>query len=227
MTVLNYLLTDEAVYLLTDTLLSDPDDLSPVAFTTKIHALPHLQALICGTGQAQAIAEWVATVNLALPARDVVHLDQFAPPELRKLFARHPKEGAGERELTSTLYHFGFDERARRFVGFAYRSADDFRSEPLPQGFGLKPAPDWPLDGRKITRLPEHFIAIAKKQKAQDEAAEASNRVMVGGKLIFGVMQRVPGAGNKPTVQTSLAVCHSFPEFEQLFAQVAARPPRA
>jgi hypothetical protein len=51
--------TDEAVYVLTDTLLSDPDDLSPVAFTTKIHALPHLQALICGTGHAQAITEWV------------------------------------------------------------------------------------------------------------------------------------------------------------------------
>ena len=57
MTVLNFLLTDEAVYLLTDTVLSDPDDLSPVTFTTKIHALPHLQALICGTGHAQAIAE--------------------------------------------------------------------------------------------------------------------------------------------------------------------------
>ena len=159
--------------------------------------------------------------------RDVVHLDQFAPTELRKLFARHPKEDAGEREITTTLYHFGFDERAGRFVGFAYRSADDFRSEPLPQGFGLKPAPDWPIDGRKITRLPEHFIAIAKKQKAQDEAAEASKRVMVGGKLVFCVMQRVPGARNNPTVQTSLAVCHSFPEFEQLYAQAAARLPRA
>jgi hypothetical protein len=227
MTVLNFLLTDEAVYVLTDTLLSDPDELSPVAFTTKIHALPHLQALICGRGHAQAIAEWVATVNLALVVRDVVHLDQLASAELRKLFARHPKEGADEREITTTLYHFGFDERAGRFVGFAYRSADDFRSEPLPQGFGLKPAPDWPLDGRKITRLPEHFIAIANKQKAQDEAAEASKRVMVGGNLIFCAMQRVPGAGNKPTVQTSLAVCHSFPEFEQLFAQTAARHPRA
>lgn len=36
MTVLSYLLTDEAVYLLTDTLLSDPDDLSPIAFASKI-----------------------------------------------------------------------------------------------------------------------------------------------------------------------------------------------
>jgi hypothetical protein len=224
MTVLNYLLTDEAVYLLTDTLLSDPDDLSPVSFTTKIHALPHLHALICGTGHAQAIAEWVATVNLALVVRDVVHLDQLAPMELRKLFARHPNAGAGEQEITTTLYHFGFDERAGRFAGFAYRSADDFRSEPLARGFGLKPPPDWAVDGRKITRLPEHFIAIAKKQKAQDEAAETSKRVMVGGKLVFCVMQRA-GARNDPTVQTSLAVCHSFPEFEQLYAQAAARLP--
>src|SRR5262245_33636826 len=64
------------------------------------------------------------------------------------------------------------------------------------------------LDGRKITRLPEHFISIAKKQKAQDEVTEPSKRVMVGGKLVFGVMQRV-GAPTNALVQTSLAVCHS------------------
>lgn len=164
MTALNFLLTDGAVYLLTDTILSDPDDLSPIAFSTKVHALPHLQAVICGTGHAQLIAEWVALVNLLLPVRDVVHLDQFAPARLRGLFARHASEDADGREITTTLYHFGFDERASRFVGFAYLSADGFCSEPLPQGFGFKPAPEWEFDGRKITRLPEHFIGIAKKQ---------------------------------------------------------------
>jgi len=111
------------------------------------------------------------------------------------------------------------------FAGFAYRSADDFRSEPLPQGFGFKPAPDWPLDGRNITRRPEHVIAIAKRQKAQDEATEASKRVMVGGKLVFCVMQR--GAPNTPTVQTSLAVCHSFPEFEQTLRPGSGQAPAA
>jgi hypothetical protein len=48
---------------------------------------------------------------------------------------------------------------------------------------------------------------------------------MIGGKLLFCVMQRVPAAGNNPTVQTSLAICHAFPEFEQLYAQAAARLP--
>ncbi len=226
MTLLNYLLTDEAVYVLADTLLCDPDDLSPVAFATKIHALPHLEALICGTGHAQAIAEWVATVNTELVVRDVVDLDRLAPAELRKLHARHPDAGAGQQEIATMLYHFGLDERAGRFVGFAYASVSDFRSEPLAQGFGLKPAPDWPVDGRSITRLPEHLIAVATRQKAQDEAADAGKRVMVGGKLIFCAMQCVRGPAG-PTVQTSLAVCHAFPDFEQLYAQAAARPPRA
>ena len=224
MTVLNFLLTDEAVYLLTDTVLSDPDDLSPITFTTKVHALPHLQAVICGTGHAQVIAEWVALVNLSLPARDVVHLDRFAPAKLRGLLARHANEDAGGREITTTLYHFGFDERASRFVGFAYRSTDDFGSEALPQGFGFKPAPDWDFDSRKITRLPEHFIAIARKQKAQDEAADPAKRVVVGGQLVFCAMQRIPGAGESPTVQTSLAICHSFSDFEEMYARAEARP---
>lgn len=223
MTVLNFLLTDDAVYLLTDTVLSDPDDLSPLTFTTKVHALPHLQAVICGTGHAQLIAEWVALVNLSLPARDVVHLDRFAPTKLRGLFARHANEEAALREITTTLYHFGFDERASLFVGFAYRSADDFRSEVLPQGFGFKPAPDWDFDSRKITSLPEHFIAIARKQKAQDEATDPAKRVVVGGQLIFCAMQRIPGTRQSPAVQTSLAICHSFPDFEQKYAQATAK----
>src|SRR5262245_60595909 len=200
MTVLNFLLTDAAVYVLTDTVLSDPDDLSPLTFTTKVHALPHLQAVICGTGHAQPIAEWVALVNLSLPARDVVDLDRFAPAKLRKLFARYANEDAVGRDITTTLYHFGFDDRAGRFAGFAYRSPDHFRSEPLPQGFGFKPAPEWPFDSRKITKLPEHFIAIAKRQKAQDEASEPAKRVVVGGQLVFCAMQRIPGTRNKPTV---------------------------
>jgi len=226
MTLLNYLLTDEAVYVLADTLLSDPDDLSPVAFASKIHALPHLEALICGTGHAQAIAEWVATVNTELVVRDVADLDRLAPAELRKLHARHPGAGAGQPEIATTLHHFGLDARAGRFAGFAYASASDFRSEPLAQGFGLKPAPDWPVDGRSITRLPEHLVAVAQRQKAQDETADAGKRVVIGGKLIFGAMQRVGGPAG-PTVQTSLAICHAFPDFEQLYTQAGARPPRS
>ena len=227
MTVLNYLLTDDVVYVLADTLLCDPDDLSPVAFATKVHALPHLQAVICGTGHAQAIAAWVATVNTELLVRDIADLDRLAPAELRRLHARDPDADASPREIATTLYHFGLDERAGRFVGFAYSSANDFRSEALPRGFGLKPAPDWPVDGRSITRLPEHLVAVAERQKAQDEATEAGRRVMVGGKLIFCAMQRVPGAAGSPTVQTSLAVCHAFPDFERLYARAAARPPPA
>jgi len=222
-TLLNFLLTDEAVYVLADTVLSDPDDLSPVSFATKVHALPHLQAVICGTGHAQSIAEWVALVNLSLPARDIVQLDRFAPAKLRELFMQYSNKDTGGRDITTTLYHLGFDQRGRRFVGFAYRSADNFRSEPLPQGFGFKPAPDWPVDSTKITRLPEHLIGIAKRQKAQDEATEAAKRVMVGGQLIFCVMQLIPGLRSDPTVQTSLGICHSFPDFEQMFARAVAK----
>lgn len=222
MTVLNFLLTDAAVYLLTDTVLSDPEDLSPITFSTKVHALPHLQAVICGTGHAQLIAEWVALVNLSLPARDILDLDRFAPAKLGALSARHGSEDADARQFTTTLYHFGFDERTSRFAGFAYRSADGFRSEPLPQGFGFKPAPAWDFDSRKITKLPEHFIAITKKQKAQDEATEPDKRVGVGGQLVFCHMQRIPGTRNAPTVQTSFAICHSFPDFKQMYAQATA-----
>jgi hypothetical protein len=36
-------------------------------------------------------------------------------------------------------------------------------------------------------------------------------------------MQRIPGTRNNATVQTSLAVCHSFPDFRQTYEQVTAK----
>jgi hypothetical protein len=223
MTLFNYLLTDEAVYLLTDTVVCDPDDLSAITFTSKVHPFPHLEALVCGTGHVQLIIEWAATVNLALLVRDVVELDRFAPTRLRALFARHANEHGDGRQVTTTLYHFGYHRMSRRFVGFAYRSTDDFRSEPLPDGFAFKPAPEWSFDAARITKLPDHFITLAKRQKTQDEATDPAKRVMIGGQLIFHLMQRVPGPRNTGTVQTSAAICHSFPDFEEMYAAAAAK----
>jgi hypothetical protein len=40
-------------------------------------------------------------------------------------------------------------------------------------------------------------------------------------------MQRVPGPAGTPTVHTSLALCHAFPDFAQLYARAAARRPQA
>ena len=218
MTLLNYLLTDDAVYVMTDTVISDPDDLVPVGFTTKVYPLPHLQALICGTGHVQPIVEWVAHINRHLLVRDIVQLDPIAPSSLRALFGRYALQQAGEHEVTTTLYHFGFDSAARRFAGFAYRSVDHFESEPLEPGFGFKPAPEWPLDASQLKKLPDDFIALAKKQKAQDDATKLTKRVGVGGQLIFHAMQRVPGPRRTTTVQTSAAICHTFPDFEAMLA---------
>jgi len=66
---------------------------------------------------------------------------------------------------------------------------------------------------------------MAKRQKAQDEEADTAKRVVVGGQLLFCVMQRIPGSGKSATVQTSLAICHSFPDFEEMYARAKARPP--
>ena len=137
--------------------------------------------------------------------------------------ARYPTERVGERELTTTFYHFGYDDRTRRICGFAYRSADEFRSEPLPTGFSFKPAPEWAIDSAKIRKLPEHFVALAKRQKTQDEATEPAKRVVIGGQLVFSLMQCIPGPRNKRIVQTSTAICHSFPDFEAMYAQAAAK----
>src|SRR5438128_1424650 len=57
MSLLNFLLDKQVIYVVCDTLASYSEDLEPRSFTTKVYILPHLEGLICGTGVGQFVAE--------------------------------------------------------------------------------------------------------------------------------------------------------------------------
>jgi hypothetical protein len=221
MTVLNFMLAEEAVYILSDTIVSDPATMDPITFTSKVYPAPHWEGLICGTGIMQFVTEWYLRAITTIVAQDIVHLDQFTPRTASQLFEKY-KTSAG-RKATSTLYHFGFDRIESRFVGFAYRSTNDFASERLPYAIGIKPNPGNP--DLEIKSFPDDFIRLAQLQKQLDDTKPAAERVGVGGHLIAYMLQRVDTNGLRHEIQTTIRRCYEFPDYSAAYVKACSKLP--
>jgi hypothetical protein len=213
MTILNFALLEDAVYVMTDTLVTT-DGTDPCFFTTKVHVVPHLNGLVAGTGALGFILAWSRHLLGGLLSVDIAHADEFVPGILRGLRNTMPEEFEGER--TATIYHFGYDEADRRFVGFAYRSTDDFESEPLAYGVGTKPA--FVIEMQGNLGWPDDFIDICEAQKLADEATPPGARVGVGGYLVSYEMNVERMAEGEDFVRTLVTRPHKFADCDTAYA---------
>src|SRR6476620_11676920 len=136
MTALHYALMPECVIIAMDSLslAAEPDDSKvPYAFCTKVFPLPHLNGVICGTGLMSVLLDWFVMVQGQVVCRDMLFLDTIAPTHLPVIAARYGDD------MTSTVYHFGYDESRHRYRGFAYRGTNGYKSEEIPYALGVKP----------------------------------------------------------------------------------------
>ncbi|MBS0220374.1 MAG: hypothetical protein JSR91_06490 [Proteobacteria bacterium] len=178
MTLLNWEMTAEQVILFTDTLSLDGQDRRARSFTTKVFPAPHIGAVIAGTGVAQIVTRFYLNI-VDLVVNDVVHLSKFAPAMLKQDWEQTKSQlpdGA-----TTTVYTFGLSAKDGTFTGYAYRSTADFAAECLHHGRVMKP-PTTIEDLQAIDSLPA-FVAISKKQQAQDRELPRVKRVGIGGDL--------------------------------------------
>ncbi len=219
MTVLNGIFAEEAVFLMSDTIVSDPIDRSPVLFTTKIFPLPHLQGVICGTGIAQIVVEWMATANTSMLVFDMRHLDQFAPNALREIEGRI-KDKIGE--ATTTVYHFGFDQETQKFVGYVYRSTKEYASEQLPYGYFYKPAPV-AFTPDAVRNFPDDFVPIVQKQLEEEKNKPLEDKVGIGGHLIAYSLQKNQLSSGKTEIVTTIHRFHELSDFTSHYAQALAK----
>lgn len=211
MTVINFALLPDGVFVVTDTLVTN-ERFKPAFFTSKVHPVPHLNGLICGTGSLGFILNWSHLVLGGMLARDIAHLDEFTPASLRALQANRPEL---EREtMTSTVYHLGFDEREDRFVGFAYRSSADFESERLEYGTRTKPGyvGDLPLMG-----FPDDFVEVCRAQRLEQDALPPEERVFIGGHVVAYMMQVHRMDGQQPSVATTITRPFEFEDIEKAY----------
>ena len=189
MTVLNWEMTAEHVIIFTDTLCLDGEDRRARGFTTKVFPAPHIGMVIAGTGIAPIVTRFYMTVVGDLVVNDVVHLSEFAPAILRRSWEDMKSElweGA-----TVTIYTFGLSEDDGEFAGYAYRSTANFEAQPIGHGRAMKPVTSIE-DLEAVDSLPA-FVALARKQQAQDRASPRNERVGIGGDLWIYLLKKSEG----------------------------------
>ncbi len=171
--------TDQTqVFVATDTLATSLDG-KPAMFTTKAFVVPHIRAVICGTGAGGFLGKWFIQVTDRMVVRGIDNLDYHAPSILAANWSRYKEEFLTLDSFTVTVYHFGFSEEDGLIHSYAYRSIKDFKSESLEYGVGIKPE----------CTLPEKYIFPTDIKRMMDEQRriQASRpqheRVFIGGEI--------------------------------------------
>jgi hypothetical protein len=199
MTALVFALQPDQVCIAMDTLVIGADDKMPLSFQRKFLPVPESDLVVAGTGHAGFINGWFQHVQAQLLGVSIDHLNSEAP----RLFRASVSAEGGLSGLTATIYHFGYSDRERQYVGYAYRSEHSFRSDRLQYALGFKPVvPVTPTDE---IRFPDFLIDIVLEQQRQDYLSPLCKRVGIGGEIEF--IQMSERAINVATV-------HRFSSYE-------------
>jgi hypothetical protein len=163
----------------TDTLAVSPDG-RPFKFTTKAFIMPHLRMIIAGTGAAEFVCKWFTGVNSGFIVRGIDNLDYHAPRNLSAMWQGYKQEPSFPEGATVTIYHFGFSEETGLIHSFAYRSTDDFRSDPI--GYGLHVKPEC-LEIPADYCLPRDIRKMMDSQRIIQASRPKDQRVYIGGEI--------------------------------------------
>lgn len=221
MTLLNFHISDDLILMMSDTIVSTSDN-GPCFFTSKVHWLPHLDGLICGTGSLNFILAWIDRVQSGMLARDLWHLNDYVTEALLDLADLMPPIFVNE--TTTTIYHLGYDKAGRKFGGFAYRSTDNFISEILSAGTRTKPGITIFPEGE--TLWPDYFIEIAKLQKADDDALPLAERVGIGGHLVSHTLT-VDRTNESDSVCCNITKVHEFDDYQSMYENCVTNLPES
>jgi hypothetical protein len=183
MSSLIFHITPEIGLIATDTLIASNDKF-PSMYATKAFALPHLRLLICGTGDLAFINQWIFTVNIGAIVRDIEHLNTFATQSLQESLIDMSKKYNTSIGST-TIYHFGFPANNNTLYAYAYRSTNNFKSEKLIYGIGVKP----PVPIDKDLTLPDDLRSIMEAQRKQESEKQVQERLLIGGEIILHVIK--------------------------------------
>ncbi len=170
--------TDEnQIIVATDTLAVTLEG-EPFAFVSKAIYIPHLRTIVAGTGASGFANSWALTISNRMILKGIMNLDYHTPEGLRRLWACYKKEYSPSEEITTTVYQFGLSEETSKVKSFAYRSINDFTSEPVSYGIGVKPKCSIP-EGTLLEALP----AMMEEQRANQELMPPELRIYIGGEI--------------------------------------------
>lgn len=186
MTALNFMLHEEGAIIAMDTLSLLARNKKSFKFVSKMFLLPHMQCVICGTGNMVAIIDWFAFVQKNILSNGIYQLNELSKEVMPQFMKEHNEDNS------CTIYQFGLHELDNKFHGFAYRSTNNFQSEEIQHGFGIKP-PDAFKDENDVidfdtisslsTRPEEVLAAVMRIQKDYDDKLDIDRRLGIGGKI--------------------------------------------
>lgn len=189
-----------------DTLAIDQDR-TPGRYTTKAHYLPHLRTIIAGTGCGGFADDWFAEVNKRLVIRDVLVLNELAPPMLRDLWGRFRSEYDLKESTTTTIFHIGKEEETGRVVVCQFHSGNGFEPEALDGSLAFKPVcPEPPELEQGDLGAFDLILPIMEAQRAHEAEKPPERRVYIGGQI------QVIHLSDDGCAYFNL---HDFPEYER------------
>jgi len=170
----------EQVFVAADT-LATLEDGRPLMFTTKSFILPHLKMIICGTGLGGFLGQWFVEINDRMVVLDIDNLDYHTPKMLRKIWQDEWGKYSNSK-LTTTVYHFGFSLEEGIIHSYAYRSENNFKSEPLMEfGMRVKPRCNVPEN----YALPNDIKKMMEEQRSIQCECLEGDRIHIGGEIII------------------------------------------
>ena len=187
MTLLNYIVKPDRIELYSDILATNSENKDNYNFRYKIFHLPHLNSIVCGAGSFDTILKWYTFIQNHIIAKDITTLDQFAPARLKEMYSELKEP------INTSVYNFGFSLTDEKFVGFRYRSSNNFESEILDDCFAFKPyseemmqyIKDNGTDPREISGM----LELIKHQKILDDQTSTSQKVGIGGKIYYCLLK--------------------------------------
>jgi hypothetical protein len=182
MTALVFALQPEQVCIAMDTLVIGADDRMPMAFQRKFLSVPESNLVVAGTGRADFINGWFQHLWEGYQGATIDDLDAVVPD----IFQSSVIDEGGLGGFTATIYHFGYSPREQRYVGYAYRSEQGFRSDRLQYALGFKPVVQ--VKPAEDIRFPDFLIEIILEQQRQDINQPIREKVGIGGDIEFVVM---------------------------------------
>lgn len=181
MSSLIFLTEPEQAFVATDTLAtSGADHGQPFMFTTKAFIVPHLRMIMCGVGVGGFLGKWFVEVNDRMVVRDIDHLDFHTPGNLAAFWLNFKETlSVPTNNFQTTVYHFGFSEKDGVIRSYAYRSTNDFKSEPRQYGLYVKPHCDVP----NPYSFPSDIKPMMNEQRRIQGALPQNERIYIGGEI--------------------------------------------
>lgn len=169
----------EQALIATDTLAVKPEG-EPLLFCSKAIHLPHLNTVIAGTGQGGFATRWAMHVNDRMVINGINNLDFHTPQGLRDLWDTYCDEFNITDNATTTVYQFGYCQETDKMMAIAYRSTNNFESEPRPYGLAAKQECSFPEGDYEI---PAVFVDMMNEQREIQSNVALNERIFIGGRI--------------------------------------------